>query len=175
MSKMFYISDHSLALRHMSNIFYIFILPAPAGKPARPLWRKPGDRRKVKQKRCGKRSSQYDPILLGPRAEKTACGFFCAQSLFLAYKISRHRLKDFSGEIRCLGSSRSLGSLRERQHRKGLRPVLFNPRSAPAYAGANMGHPSRGTVKVRILGFNLQRGAPVRLTIQTVAMTKEKG
>jgi hypothetical protein len=32
-----------------------------------------------------------------------------------------------------------------------------------------MGHPSRGTERYRILGFNLETGTAGRLTIQTVA------
>ena len=57
---------------------------------------------------------------------------------------------------------------RERENRKGLRPILFNPCSAPA-APAQTGHPSKGTEKDRILGFNLETGTADRLTIQTVA------
>jgi hypothetical protein len=38
---------------------------------------------KVKQKRYGMRTTQYDPLLLGPRAEKLLAAFFCIQSLYL--------------------------------------------------------------------------------------------
>ncbi|MEA2262424.1 MAG: hypothetical protein QOJ51_5249 [Acidobacteriaceae bacterium] len=60
---------------------------------------------------------------------------------------------------------------RKREQRKGLRPVSFNPCSAPVTPAQTWGTPPGGTERCRILGFNLKKGTAGRLTIQTVAPT----
>ena len=63
----------------MSNIFYIFIVCSTPQTGAT-IVVETGDGRKVKQKRYGKRTTQYDPTLLGPRAEKYLLAAFFAFS-----------------------------------------------------------------------------------------------
>jgi hypothetical protein len=60
---------------------------------------------------------------------------------------------------------------RKREQRKGLRPVSFNPCSAPVTPAQTWGTRPGGTERFRILGFNLEKGTAGWLTIQTVAPT----
>jgi hypothetical protein len=64
----------------------------------------------------------------------------------------------------------------ETELRKELRPVLFNPCSAPATPAQTWGTRPGGQRRCRTLGFNLEKDAAGCLTIQTVARDdKRKG